>query len=248
MPRDSQAAFPRRHWLALFASLLLLYLVAAYMLIPLGWITFARLRPSFDDNPRITSTGDDHPGDPLNVALIGDEDDLKRSLEAAGWAPANSLSLKSDLRIAADTVLKRPDDVAPVSNLYLFGRKEDLAFERPVGHNPRQRHHVRFWKSPQVDSNGRHVWIGSASYDERIGLSKTTGQVTHHIAPNIDQERDRLIQDLQTAGELADFDTVKDFHTTRTGSNGGGDKWQTDGALAVGVLRSPSATPKRAGP
>ena len=28
-------------------------------------------RRSLDDSPRITTTGDGHPGDPLNVALIG---------------------------------------------------------------------------------------------------------------------------------------------------------------------------------
>jgi hypothetical protein len=41
-------------------------------------------------------------------------------------------------------VFKRPDDEAPVSTLYLFGRKEDLAFEKPVGGSPKERHHVRF--------------------------------------------------------------------------------------------------------
>jgi hypothetical protein len=53
-------------------------------------------------------------------------------MRAAGWFPADPLGLASDLKIAADTVLKRPYDQAPVSGLYLFGRKEDLAFEKPV--------------------------------------------------------------------------------------------------------------------
>ena len=46
-------------------SLLSLYLLAAYVLIPLGWEAYAHRHPSFDDNPRITQTGDGHPGDPL---------------------------------------------------------------------------------------------------------------------------------------------------------------------------------------
>src|SRR5271168_2343313 len=45
-------------------------------------------------------------------------------------------------RIVADSVLRRPDDDAPVSNLFLFGRKQDLAFEQPVGGGPRRRHHL----------------------------------------------------------------------------------------------------------
>src|SRR6185369_11715834 len=102
---------------------------------------------------------------------------------AAGWHAADPLGLRSDLEIAADTVLARPYEDAPVSNLYLFGRKEDLAFEQPAGDDPRRRHHVRFWKSSKVDDQGRPAWVGSATYDQRVGLSHTTGQITHHIAP-----------------------------------------------------------------
>jgi hypothetical protein len=234
-----QPTAPRGRWVRIVIGVLLVYLLAAYVLIPFGWERHAKRHPSFDDNPRITQTSDRHPGDPVNVALIGSEDDLLRIMQAAGWHPASALSLESDLKIATDTVLERPDDTAPVSNLYLFGRKEDRAFEQPVGHSPRQRHHVRFWKSPQVTADGRTIWVGSASYDERVGISHTTGQITHHIAPDVDAERSHLFDGLQTTGRLADFYTVPDFHTTREGRNGGGDRWHTDGALYVGVINQP---------
>ncbi len=88
--------------------------------------------------PASRTPADGIPGDPLNVALIGTETEVKSIMLAAKWYPADPLGLRSDLEIAADTVLKRPDDRAPVSSLYLWGRKEDLAFEQPVGDNPRQ--------------------------------------------------------------------------------------------------------------
>jgi hypothetical protein len=172
------------------------------------------------------------------VALIGTEEQVKQIMSAAKWFPAAKLGIRSDLKIAADTVLSRPDVEAPVSNLYLFGRKEDLAFEQPVGHNPRQRNHVRFWKTDSIDGDGRPGWIGSASYDEKVGLSHTTGQITHHIAPDVDKERDHLFDDLKATGELADFYTVPDYHKHLEGRNGGGDPWHTDGALYVGVIAS----------
>jgi hypothetical protein len=175
----------------------------------------------------------------LNVALIGPEAELKKILQAAGWNPAAALGVDSDLKIAADTVFGRPDDEAPVSSLYLFGRKEDFAFEQPVGNNPRQRNHVRFWKMPDADRDGSPIWIGAASYDERVGFSGTTGQITHHIASDVDAERDRLFDDLNRTGKLSEFYSVADFHKTREGRNGGGDQWRTDGALSVGVLKSP---------
>ena len=100
----------------------------------------------------------------------------------AGWFPADKITLASSVRIAADTVLRRPDDDAPVSNLFLFGRKQDLAFEQPLKGGPGKRHHVRFWLWDEL-YEGRQGWFGAATYDTSVGLSHTTGQVTHHIAP-----------------------------------------------------------------
>ncbi|TWT95220.1 hypothetical protein Pla108_33630 [Botrimarina colliarenosi] len=224
----------RRHVPTAVALIALLYLAAAYVIAPLAWERYAERHPTFDDNPRITKTSDGHPGDPLNVALVGEEAALRDLMKAAGWYPATALGLRSDLRIADDTILSRPDDEAPVSNLYLFGRKEDLAFEQPVGDNPRQRHHVRFWKTPDADD--RTLWIGSASYDERVGLSATTGQITHHIAGDIDTERDHLFADLKATGRLAKEYPLAGFQTQLEGRNGGGDRWRTDGQLFVGVI------------
>lgn len=215
---------------------IVVWLFASYLVIPMGWKTYAKRHPSFDASPRITETSDHHPGDPLNVALIGTESQLETIMKAAAWYPAAALGLKSDLKIAADTVLSRPDVEAPVSGLYLFGRKEDLAFEQPVGDNPRHRHHVRFWKTGIVDDDGRPEWIGSAVYDERVGLSRTTGQITHVTAPDVDTERDYLFECLEKTGDLASHDVIAGFHTKLEGKNGGGDPWRTDGDLYVGMI------------
>jgi hypothetical protein len=214
------------------------YLVVSYVALPVFWIRYTRHHPSLADIPNITHTVDGIPGDPLNVALIGTEIDLKRIMHAARWYPADPLSLRSRLEIAGAAVFERPYDDAPVSNLYLWGRKEDLAFEQPVGHDPRQRHHVRFWRSNKHDPDGRPVWVGAAIFDARVGLSHTTGQITHHTAPDIDAERDTLFADLQRTGELTESYFIDDFHRIRQGRNGGGDPWFTDGRLEVGVIRA----------
>jgi len=220
----------------LVAAVVVAYLAVAYLALPVLWSQYERRHPALDDLPGITYTGDRHPGDPINVALIGAKADLVTSMLAAKWHPADPLSLRSCLEIAEATILKRPYADAPVSSLYLWGRKEDLAFEQPVGDDPRKRHHVRFWRSDKVDDQGRPMWAGSATYDERVGLSHTTAQITHHIAPDVDAERDHLINDLKQAGRLVDVQVVPDFHKVRSGRNGGGDPWHTDGALYVGVL------------
>jgi hypothetical protein len=231
---------PPRQWKRRMAGWILIlvlgWLGAAYLLAPMLWKVAESRHPSLDDLPTVTRAADNIPGDPLNVSLIGSQNDLIKGLAAARWLEAKPLSLRSDLKIAEATVFKRPDDQAPVSSLYLFGRKEDLAFEKQVGDDPRQRHPVRFWKTDKIDPDGQPVWIGSAAFDKGVGLSHRTGQITHHIDGNVDQERDTLFVDLNEAGVLSDEYIVQHFHKTLEGKNGGGDEWHTDGNLYVGVL------------
>lgn len=122
------------------------YLLSASVVLPQLGSGKAHLDPDLLDGARITHTAQSLPGDPLNLALLGSIEDLRRAMLAAGWRPADALGLQGDVRIAVDTVLGKTHPNALVSNLYLFGRKEDLAFEKPVGHSPKERHHVRFGK------------------------------------------------------------------------------------------------------
>lgn len=214
---------------------LAIYLLAAYVVIPFGWKKDTERHRALLDGPRITHTVDGIPGDPVNVALLGSEEEVIRGMTAAGWYPADPITLRSSLRIAVDSVFRRPDDDAPVSTLELFGRKQDLAFEQPVGDSPRRRHHVRFWHWNRLEK-GREVWFGAATYDERVGLSHTTGQITHHIGPDVDGERDRILSELQKAGWAKEVEWIDGFHKELEGKNGGGDPWRTDGRLGVAIL------------
>jgi LssY C-terminus len=243
--RNQELGLPpsKRHrvwnWTVIAAGAFMVgYLVVAYVVLPISWVRYTRHHPSLADIPNVTHTAYGIPGDPLNVTLIGTETDLNRVMRAAQWYPADPLSLRSRLEIAGAAVFEHPYDDAPVSDLYLWGRKEDLAFEQPVGHDPRQRHHVRFWRSDKLDADGRPAWVGAATFDRRVGLSHTTGQITHHTAPDIDAERDKLFADLQQTGELSKAHFIDDFHHIRQGRNGGGDPWFTDGRLEVGVIRA----------
>jgi hypothetical protein len=230
---------PRRRLEVLFRlslAVALVYLLIAYAVLPLLWRHHEKRHPALADAPEITHTASGIPGDPLNVALVGTEKDVHLAMLAAKWYPADPITLKSAMRIAVGVVFDRPYDDAPVSSLYLWGRKEDLAFEQPVGNDPRRRHHVRFWRSARVDEQGKPLWMGAATLDVRVGLSYTTGQITHHIGPDVDLERDKVINDIKQAGDLSSMYWVEGFHKELEGKNGGGDPWHTDGRLAVGVI------------
>ena len=78
-------------------------------------------------------------------------------------------------------------------------------------------------RSDKTDPDGRPVWLGSATYDERVGLSHTTAEVTHHIAPDVDTERDHLVECWKQTSRLRESYYVDDYHKVREGKNGGGD-------------------------
>lgn len=218
-----------------------IYLVIAYLVMPCLDVWKSRRVPDLAAGEHLTQTKTGLPGDPLNLALVGSEQQVIRALLAAAWVPANALSFKSSVRIAVDTVLNQPDPHAPVSNLYLFGRKEDLAFEKTFGHSPRERHHVRLWRSEHLD-DGRPVWLGAATHDLGVELSRTTGEVTHHIAAAVDAERDLLLAELARANPGLVTRWLAGFHPILQGRNGGGDPWHTDGRLPV-VTLPPTTNP-----
>jgi hypothetical protein len=216
-------------------ALVALYLGGAYLILPRLWRHYEH-HPALAQAPKTTLAADGLPGDPLNVALVGTEEEVHRAFSAAGWRAAAALGVRSDLGIAGSVLLDRPDPTAPVSNLFLFGRHQDLAFEDEVGESARHRHHVRFWRADALGLGGRPLWIGAATFDRGVGVDHRTGQITHHIAPDLDAERDGLIDALAHAGRLAEVFDVTGVGPTLAGRNGGGDRYFTDGELAVGVL------------
>lgn len=222
-------------------GILLVWGVLAYLVLPRLWY-HREHQPGLGEAEMVTHTEQGIPGDPLNVGLVGSEDDVLAAMHAAGWYPADPVTLKSSVRIAASVMLDRPYDAAPVSPLLYQGRKEDLAFEKPIGDSADRRNHVRWWKVLDKGVEGRPVWLGSATQDAGVELSRDTGQVTHHIAPDIDDERNLLIGDLVAAKVVTVLYGLTGIGPTLNGRNGGGDRYYTDGEIHMAVL-SPGAAP-----
>jgi LssY C-terminus len=214
------------------------YLLVAYGILPLVWTEVEHSHhPALQGLPKVTYNAEGIPADPLNVALVGNEAELVAAMLAAHWRPADPITWRTSLKIAESVVFHRPDPDAPVSALYAFGRRQDLAFEQAVGGSADQRHHVRWWRAG-TEVDGRPLWIGDATFDRGAGISHLTGQITHHIAPDIDAERDYLMKSLAEAGGLTDRYEWPGIGATEDGRNAGGDRYTTDGMVAVGVLKA----------
>jgi hypothetical protein len=223
-------------FLILILILLAIYLLSAYVILPALWRHHEH-HPSLSTAPKYTVTGEGIPGDPLNVGFVGTQDEILRCLIAAGWHPADPITFRSATEIVESVLFRKPDPSAPVSSLYLWGRQQDLAFEREVGSSARQRHHVRLWQAPEeYGVEDRPTWIGGTTFDVGVGVSHKTGQITHHISGNIDAERDTLITDAKNTQQVLKIYQVTGIGATLSGRNGGGDRYYTDGEMTIAVL------------
>jgi hypothetical protein len=216
-------------------AIVVAWLLLAYLILPALWRHYEH-NPALENAPKTTWTAQGIPGDPLNVGLIGTEKELIQAIHGSGWDDADPITLWSSIRIAGSVLRDRPYVDAPVSSLFLFGRRQDLAFEKPVGNNASHRHHVRFWKCTEFGQGGLPLWIGAVTYDRKVGVSHRTGQITHHIGADVDAERDGLFADLVKNGWLTQEFQVTGVGATLLGRNGGGDRYYTDGELTIGML------------
>src|SRR3954449_4834017 len=248
MSRAPAQAMPRRSRTktSLLATSVLagFYALMAYVLLPWGWTHYERQR-GLAGLPMATRTAQDIPGDPLNIGLVGSREDVVWAMQSAGWLPADPITLESSLEIAGSVLLDRPYRDAPVSPLFYLDRREDLAFEKPVGNSADHRHHVRFWKVLDQGQEQRPVWLGAVTYDRSVGVSRYTGAITHHIGADIDAERKLLAGELESAGMVDARYQVTGIGPTMNGRNGGGDLYYTDGE--VWILRLVTGCQKRTG-
>jgi hypothetical protein len=167
------------------------------------------LRQHLEDLPCCAMDNDgENFGDPLNVVLIGDSADALSALTRAGWSFTHRISLATVRRLAGAALSGDAYPVAPVSNLYLFDRKQDFALQR-ARPTISQRNHSRFWLAPYT-FRGRQVWIGQVSRDIGVKLTANSPSLTTHVIdPEVDLTREYLLHSLLDAGLVSAFGFVK---------------------------------------
>jgi hypothetical protein len=224
-----------REGLYIVGVVLAIWLVLAYLFLPAIWKRAER-QSVLAGREMVTRTKQGIEGDPINFGLVGDEAEVLCAFRSAGWILADSVTLRSSMKIAGSVALNRPDPTAPVSPLLYDGRVEDLAFQLPDGVSAAHRHHIRLWRVSDKVFHDRPLWLASASYDRSVGLSHFTLQVTHHIAADLDAEREFVGHALGKAGAILSYFQIQGIGPTLRGKNGGGDRYFTDGEVLIGVV------------
>lgn len=221
------------HWYSITFALILL--------VPLSWFALA-----YAGLPRLWShhehkkigareqiqayTAQDIPGDPINLHLEGSEASIVCAFTRAGWSVADAVSLRSGIRIGTSVILGRPYPQAPVSPLFFEDKMQSIAFEKDEGVSADKRHHVRLWQT------GPNDWMGAATFDRGVGFSLFTLQITHHIGPDVDTERDNAGKLLMASGAVRRQSESSRIAPAQWHRNGGGDKYRTDGRIGSFAL------------
>jgi hypothetical protein len=217
--------FTDRRWPTILA-LAVTYGIAAYVVLPrivrTGLKILLRKRV-----PRFTITGDGLPGDPVNLVLTGTLEQLKAAFKLAGWSETDRLDLASSWRMVRAFVFNSPYLTAPFSTLYLFGRGQDVGFQKAINNSPRKRHHIRFWglSLAHAEANlGKPSfwlntdrppdaacvhWVGAGTKDIGISLTRLTFQITHATDSDTNAERDYIIGELKKNEVIGRLDSYK---------------------------------------
>ncbi len=153
----------------------------------------ARLREGL---PCCTSNADGTgEGDPLNVVLVGSGEDALAALVASGWNFTEAITVDSVRRMVGAAIAEKAFITAPVSSLYAFGRKQDIALQRGRS-TISQRNHMRLWLAP-FRCEGQPVWVGQVSRDIGVKMSRKSPTLTTHIIdPVVDESREYLLHSL----------------------------------------------------
>jgi hypothetical protein len=172
-------------------------------------LTVPKLRERLRSLPCCTTRADGTgEGDPLNIVLISTGEDMVAALTSSGWDFTESITIDSIRRMIGAAISEKSFLTAPVSALYAFGRKQDVALQRGRS-TISQRNHMRLWLAP-FRCEGIPVWVGQVSRDIAVkATSKSPTLTTHVIDPVVDESREYLFHSLLHHDSISRFGFVE---------------------------------------
>lgn len=189
--------------------------------------------------PQRVSSKTGTPGDPINLVFIASQEQIQTAFRLAGWSPAEKINHQSLWDAARAMISDQGYHQAPLSDLYLFGRPEDLAFEKMLN-TMAKRHHIRLWRSGSRAPDGRDIWLGASTHDDGIDIHP--GVISHAIAPDLDDERSKVGADMGATRTVAAEQLVTPAHPLSRGLTATGGTWKTDGRILVIDFKTASRT------
>ena len=197
-------------------------------------VSETELRAAIEAMP-CCATSEDGKGiqDPLNFVLVGEPGEALSSLVRSGWHVSAVLRRDSALKTFWSYFFSSKYKYAPISPIYVDGRRQDLALQK-ARETARERNHLRIWRTP-LQCEGNPVWVGQISRDVGLTFSWKTF-IGHEVDPDVDEARNYLVQDMLRSQGLERLGWAKGVGAA-TSSNphemDDGSPFFTDGLRAV---------------
>jgi hypothetical protein len=135
-----------------------------------------------------------HPSDLTNVLLIGSREEISQAFRAAGWSEAQPDTIRNRIGCIRAAAEVHGFSGAPMTTLLLNGSGPDMSWQKGLN-DVAKRHHIRIWKQPEM-WYGQEVWLAAATRDVDFAYLRPGRTFTHEIAPKVDEERDKVANDL----------------------------------------------------
>ena len=180
---------------------------------------------------RTTDPSNHRPSDLVNLMFVGSREQIAAAFHAAGWAEAAPVTIRSRLQGVRAFVQGRSSNSFPMSRLRLNDEEADMSWQKDLN-DMSKRHHIRIWKQPQT-WDGQEVWVGAATRDIDFAYMHHGSAMTHRIDANIDQEREKIANDLAFTNYVDVLDWAERSDVPAVTRNGTGDLMNTDKKLAV---------------
>lgn len=193
---------------------------------------------------RTMTKGSNKPSDLTNLLFIGSPDGLRRAFEAAGWVPTDNLNASSTFQTLKTVSGNETYREAPMSTLLLDERAPILNLSKTTN-TFSSRHHLRIF-DPALRYGGATALTSSSTQDIGIAFSRRQKTFIHVIDEYIDNERSKVVNDLEYTGCVDAMSLVPRPWVPQDAYNSTGDRLLTDGATAV--LRINDCTNPRTSP
>ena len=179
---------------------------------------------------RTTDSKSGRPSDLVNVMFSGNRGEILAGFAAAGWSPAHELSVRSRIGVIRAAAELR-GYASPMNPLSLNGKEADLTLQKGLN-DVSKRHHIRIWKQPGM-WEGKELWMAAATRDVDYAYLRPGSTFSHHIDPNVDEERDKVVYDLAFTTCAVPVGWMDRPGVPREARNGTGDAIVTDARMAV---------------
>jgi len=186
-----------------------------------------------DRIPRRVTDAQGNAGDNTNFMVIGPEEKVLQTFEAAGWVKVDREKKDAVVHTILATLTKQAYVELPMSELTLFGRVQDYGLAHAVPIQViAQRHHLRLWKAP-FQAGGQEIWVGAATHDIGFDRDNRNNGITHKIDPNVDDERDFVSNSLNETGLVAKISYVIPTQASKEARTATGATFHSDGRVLI---------------